>query len=106
MRLDLIRNQYMSGIFAVHRHVNNGSDAVAFHTIHTEFFHQLAVACCNPYAVHLCSHTVAADLFDIRYTTRIQGLAVCLFKALADRMGGMAFASAAYSNSFSVSMEE
>ena len=81
----------MSGIFAVHRHMNNGSDAVAFHTIHTELFHQLAVACCNPYAVHLCSHTIAADLFDIRYTALIQGFSVCLFKALADRMGGMAF---------------
>ena len=91
MRLDLIRNQDMSGIFAIHRHVNNGSDAVTFHTIHTELFHQLAVACSNPHAVHLRSHTVAADLFDLCYTARIQGFAVCLLKTLADRMGGMAF---------------
>lgn len=106
MRLDLIRNQDMSGIFAIHRHVNNGSDAVTFHTIHTELFHQLAVACSNSHAIHLCSHTVAADLFDIRYTARIQGLAVCLLKALADRMGGMAFRQRCVFNSFSVSMEE
>ena len=87
----MIRNQDMSGIFAIHCHVNNGSDAVAFHIIHAELFHQLAVACSDLHAVHLCGHTVSADLLDIRYTARINGLAVCFLKALADRMGGMAF---------------
>ena len=96
----------MSGIFAIHRHVNNGSDAVTFHTIHTELFHQLAVACSNSHAIHLCSHTVAADLFDIRYTAGSRGLPYAFLRLLLIGWEEWHSANAAYSNSFSVSMEE
>ena len=80
----------MSRICAIHCHVNNGSDMMAFLIWNSKTLHQFCVSGSNRDPIDLCSHTVSADLFNIGHAAAVDRLAVRFLQALADRMGGSA----------------
>ena len=81
----------MSGVFAVDRHVDDRSGAVAVDEGYAQAFHKLVVAGGYFYAVHLGNNSVAADFLNVADTASVRLLAVGTAQALAYRMGGCAF---------------
>ena len=78
----------VSGVLAVHGHVDDGAYAVALVEGDAQPGHQLAVAGGHLMAVHYGLDAVAADLLDIRDPVTVDGSAIRLLQALADGVGG------------------
>ena len=118
MRLNHVRNQNMSGIFTIQRHVYDGSHMMALTIRDTQPPHQLPVACRHPNSVNRRQYAFPADFLHVgnpRLVQRhiygfIRGLArlmlrlrshghtrpmtcvrVSPLQALANRMGGITF---------------
>ena len=81
----------VTGVLAVHGHVDDGADAVTVVVGDAKLRHELAVAGGNGYAVHHGGDAVAAELLHLRDAAAVDGPAVGLLQALADGVGGGAF---------------
>ena len=86
MGLDNVGDDDVSGVFAVHRHVNDRAHAVTVLIGDPQLVHQLGVARRHSHAVHSRRHAVAADLLDVGHAAAVDRLAIGLLQAPADGM--------------------
>ena len=89
--LDHIRDQDVSGIFSVYRHMYHCTDTGIFRIgpdSGSSSAFALPAATCS--AIHFGSNAVSADFFHITDVGRLQLLAVSNLQALADGMVGIA----------------
>ena len=94
--LDTVAYHYMSGIFSVHRDMDDGSDKVAFVPFHSKRVHHLRVAHADAAPCHVRPYAVPRNLLDIAYAASVgslvgksgaQGLANRMRRVVLD-MGG------------------
>ena len=86
MWLDPVRDQDMSGIASVHRHMNHCAHMTAALRLHAEFSHQFFVTTGHFHAIDPGSHTVPADLLHICDAAVVDLAAIRFLQTLADRM--------------------
>ena len=88
--LDHIRDQDVSGIFSVYRHMNHCTHTGIFRINQVQTLHQLCIAGCHLSAVYFGSYTMSADFLHITDVRGIQFFSISVLQTLADGMTGIA----------------
>ena len=81
----------MPGVFAVHRHVDDGAGPMAVPVGDTHTLHQLAAAGLDQPSIHPGAHAVARDILGAGDTRGVDFLMIGLPQGAGDRMIGIAF---------------
>ena len=86
IRLLQVRDHDMSRISAVHRHMDDGSDASAFPIVQFQAMHQLVVSRGDTMAVDVPDDSLSADLLNPGDAAAVDLPAVSPLQAPADRV--------------------
>ena len=84
IRFHCIRNEDISGIYAVHCQMHCRADGVGCFRLESGIFQISRIACQHLSAVHPGSHAVTGDLLDIRDTLCVNGFAVGILQRWLD----------------------
>ena len=78
----------MPHIFSVNRNMDDRSCTVARNRSDSKPLHQFIISCSNKLSIHLCGHTISADLLNFGYSRPVDLFSISTLDAPADRMRG------------------
>ena len=81
MGFDHISDEQIACVSAFHGNMDDGARLSDLGNCQTQLCHQTGVAGSDGFAVHLCGHTVAAQLLHIGHTAGVDVLTVSVLDA-------------------------